>query len=100
DAAPRHICYVEQTVDPADIDERAVFRKVLDRSFDNIADIDLRKRFSLLLIDGLVGDHLAGKHYIVSPPAELDDLCLDVFADISIKAADRPRIDLRAGQER
>src|SRR5215831_19206820 len=97
--APRHVGYVKQTVDPADVDECAVFGQVLDRSVDDVADVDLRQRLSLLLIDDLVSDDLPRKDHIVSPPAEFDDLRLDIFADVCVELTDRTRIDLRAGQE-
>ena len=55
-----------------------------------------RRRF--LFVDRDVGDDLSRQHDVVAAAAELDDLGFDVLADVDIKAADRTRIDLRAGQ--
>ena len=41
--SPRHIGNVQQAIDAADINECAVLGQVLDRSFDDITDIDLAR---------------------------------------------------------
>src|SRR5688500_3401744 len=91
---------MKQSVNAADIDERAVLGSILDRSLDYVADIDLVQRRSLLLIHHDVRDHLSGKDDVVASAAELDDLRLDVLTDVAVETADRPRIDLRTGKER
>ena len=40
-SSPRHVGHVQQSVDAADVDERTVLGEVLDRAFDDVADIDL-----------------------------------------------------------
>src|SRR5688572_22816931 len=98
--APRHIGHVKQPVYSADIDERTIFGKVLDRTLDDIAYVDTVQRGRLLFVDGNIGDHLSGQYDIVAAAAEFNDLCFDVLADIRIKAAYRTRVDLRTGKER
>src|SRR4051812_42117029 len=90
---------MEKPIDAADIDERTVLGEVLHCAVDDVANVDLGERFRLLSVNDLVGDDLAGENYIRTPPAELDDLRIDVLADVAVELTYRTRIDLRAGQE-
>jgi hypothetical protein len=97
--APRHIRNVKEAINAADINKRAIFGQVLHRSVDDVPKVNILERFSLLLVDLQVGDHLPGKDDVVPTPAEFDDLRLDLLANLRIQVADRTRIDLRARQE-
>src|SRR5580765_1619849 len=99
DAAPRHIGHMKQSVDAADIDEGSVFRQVFDRAVNDVTDLDLAERLGLLHVYDRIGQNLARKNDVIAPTAEFYYLGLDIRADVCIKAADRARIDLRAGQE-
>jgi hypothetical protein len=100
EAAPRHIGDVQQAVDTAYVDERAVFGEILDRSLDDVTDVDVGQRLRFLFVDDLVGDDLSGQNDIVTAAAEFDDLRLDVLTDVGIEPADGSRIDLGARQKR
>ena len=87
--SPRHVGNMEQAVDPADINKSTVLGKILDRAFDDVADIDLVQRRGFLFVHCDVGDDLARQNDVVAASAELDDLRFDILADVTIEAADR-----------
>src|ERR1051325_8933072 len=61
DPAPRHIGDVQPPVDPAQIDERAKVRDVLDRAFANFTDLQTIQRPALLFF-ALLLDELAARN--------------------------------------
>src|SRR5688500_11709924 len=88
--SPRHIGDVQQAVDTANVNEGTVLGKILDRAVNDEANVDLGKGFSLLFVDDLISQDLSREDDIVSTTAELNDLGLDVLADVCIKSADGP----------
>src|SRR5438874_9251857 len=48
---------------------------------------------------GLLEEGSAGKHDVVAVPVELDDLALELLADIGVQIADPPQLDQRSRQE-
>src|ERR671936_1883163 len=100
DAAPRHVRDVEQAVDAAQIDERAVVGEVLHDPGEDRAFLQLLQRVLLQLLALLLEEDAAREHDVAALLVELDDLELVLLADQLIEIADRPEIDLRARQER
>src|SRR5215475_6434548 len=64
DAAPGHVGYVEQAVQTAEVDERAVFGDVLDLSLDDDALFEVLERLALLAVDHLFEDDLARENEV------------------------------------
>ena len=100
DAAPRHVGDVEQAVDAAEIDERAVVGDVLDHAAEDLALGERVERVLLLLRVLLFEEHLAREHDVAALLVDLDDAHSQLLAAQRVEIADRAHVDLRAGQER
>src|SRR5207253_296759 len=95
-----HVGDVEQAVDAAQIDERAVVGEVLDDAGEDGALLELLEGVLLQLLALLLEEDAAAEHDVAALLVELDDLELEFFADQLVEIADRPQIDLRTRQER
>src|SRR5581483_976494 len=100
DALPRHVGNVEQAVDAAEIDERAVLDQVLDHALEHHAFLQvLQERVALGAVFGL--EHLTARdHDVVAELVELDDLELERLAFEIRRVAHRTHVDERARKER
>ena len=100
DPAPAHVGDVQQAVDAAEIDEGAVVGEVLDLALDDLAFGETVERVGLEL--GALGleQHSAREHDVAATLVELDDLEVEFLTEEDVEVADRPEIDLAAGQER
>src|SRR5690606_27502384 len=74
DAAPAHIGDMEQAVDAAEIDERAVLGDVLDRTGDDHALLEVLEGLGLEPVALLLEEHAAREHDVAALLVELDDL--------------------------
>ena len=100
DAPPCEVGDVEQAVDAAQIDERAVIRDVLDHPLDDRAFVQLSRAASARSSPWLCFQHRAARHDdVVALAVELDDLELHVLVLVRGRVLDRPDVDERAGQE-
>src|SRR6185369_15902647 len=99
DATPRHVRDVEQAVDTAEIDERAVLGEVFDRTGDRHALFQGLQGLLLHLVTLPLQEHAAREHDVAALLVELDDLELVGLADQLLEIADRAQIDLRAREE-
>ena len=100
DATPREIGDVQQAVDAAQVDERAVVGDVLDDALDDRA---FRQRRQQLLADLALAllEHGAARHDdVVALAVELDDLEVERLVLERRRVLDRTDVDQRAGQER
>src|SRR5213078_2647730 len=100
DPAPAHVGDVEQTVDAAEVDERAVLGEVLDDALDDLAFLKALERRLLERGALLLEQHAARQHDVAALLVELDDLELEALAEERVEVAHRAQIDLRAGEER
>ena len=100
DALPRHVGDVQQAVDAAEVDERAVVGEVLDRALDDRAFLQLLEQLGALGAVFLLDDRAARHHDVVALLVELDDLELERLAFEVRRIAHRAHVDERAGQER
>ncbi len=90
---------MHQAVDAAEIDERA---EVDDRGDDTLADgalLQLVEELAAHLGLGLLEPGAARQHHVVAVLVELDDLGLDLLADVRLQIADPAHLDQRRGQE-
>ena len=99
-AAPRHVGDVQQAVDPAEIDERAVVGDVLDDAGEDLALGQRVERVLLLLRVLLLEEDLAREHDVAPLLVDLDDAHAQLLAAQGIEVANGADVDLRAGQER
>ena len=100
DAAPRHVGDVQQAVDAAEVDERAVVGDVLDHAAEDLALGQRVERVLLLLGVLLFEERLAGQHDVAALLVDLDDAHAQFLAAQGVEVAHRAHVDLRAGQER
>ena len=99
DTTPGHVGDVQQTVDAAQIHERAVVGDVLDHALD---DGTFLQAFEQSLAVGAHGlfQHGATRHDdVVALAVELDDLELHFLVFVGRGVLDRPHVDQRTGQE-
>ena len=99
-AAPRHVGDVQQAVDAAEIDERAVVGDVLDGALEHLAFGERVQRVLLLLRVFLLEEDLAGEHDVAALLVHLDDAHPQLLAAQRVEVADGTHVDLRARQER
>src|SRR5688572_1846440 len=100
DAAPRHVGDVQQAVDAAEVDERAVVGDVLDRAAELLARGERLGRRLLLLGVLLLEERLARQHDVAALLVDLDHAHAQLLPAQRVEIADRPHVDLRAGEER
>ncbi len=99
-AAPRHVGDVQQAVDAAEIDERAVVGEVLDRAAQRLALGQRVERRLLLLGVLFLEQDLAREHDVAALLVDLDDAHPELLALQRVEVAHRPHVDLRSRQER
>ena len=100
DAAPGHVGHVEQAVEPAEIDERAVVGEVLDGAAENAAFLE---ELEGLLLAGLLldfDDRLAREHDVAALLVDRDDLEVEILAAQGLEVLDRLDVDEGAREER
>src|SRR5437016_13695292 len=100
DAAPRHVGHVEEPVDAAEIDERAVVRDVLDRALEDDAFRQHLEGLGLERGALALEDRPPGHHHVPARAVELEDGEAAVLADVAVEVARRAEIGVRAGEER
>ena len=91
---------MQQAVDAAEVDERAVLGEVLDDPLDDLAFLELLERHLLQLGALLLEEHAARQHDVAALLVELDDLEAVRLADERVEVAHRAQVDLRAREER
>ena len=99
DAAPGDIGDMQQAVDAAEIDERAVIGDVLDDAVDDLALFEVRDDLVALLGAGLLEHRAARDDDIAAAAVHLQDLERLRHAHQRRDIADRPDVDLAARQE-
>ena len=99
DTAPGHVGDVEQAVDAAEVDERAVLGDVLDHAVDDRAFAQRLHQLGALFAHRRFDDGTARQHDVVALAVELDDLELHRLALERAHVLDRTRVEERARQE-
>ena len=99
DAAPRDVGDVQQAVDAAEIDERAVVGDVLHHAVEDHAFLQALDQLAALLGAGLFQHGAAGDDDVAARAVHLQDLERLRRAHQRADVAHRADIDLAAGQE-
>lgn len=90
---------MHQTVDPAQVDERT---EVDHRGDDALADLTALQLVEELAADlglGLLEPGAAGQDHVVAVLVQLDDLGLDLAADVRLQVAHAAHLDQRGREE-
>ena len=99
DAPPGDVGHVQQAVDAAEIDERAVVGEVLDRAVDDLAFREVGDDLVALLGPALLEHGAAGDDDIAAAPVHLEDLERLRHVHQRRDVAHRTDVDLAARQE-
>ena len=100
DAPPGDVGDVQQAVDAAEIDERAVVGDVLHHAVDDLALFEVLHQLLALLGAGLFQHGAAGDDDVAAPAIHLEDLERLRLVHQRADVADRPDVHLAARQER
>ena len=100
DAPPRDVGDVQQAVDAAEIDERAVVGDVLDHAFEDLAFLEAGDQLGALLGAALLEHGAARDDDVAARAVHLEDLERLRRAHQRADVAHRADVDLAAGQER
>ena len=100
DAPPGDVGDVQQAVDAAEVDERAVVGDVLDHAVDDLALFEVLHQLLALLGARLFQHGAARDHDVAAPAVHLQDLERLRHVHQRRHVADRPDVDLAARQER
>ena len=99
DAAPADVGDVKQPVDAAQIDEGAEVGDVLDHALAQLVDLHLSQQLAALIAEGFLQQFAAGDDDVPAILVDLDDLDVELLADVVLHVAHRADIQLRTGQE-
>jgi len=99
DVLPGQLGDVNQTVDATEVDERTEVDDAADDSGADLTLHELLEERGAHLGLGLLEPGAAGQHDVVAVLVELDDLGLDLLADIRLEIADAAHLDQGRGQE-
>ncbi len=100
DAAVRHIADVQQAIDAAEVNECAVFGKVLDHSGYYAALFEHLQRSALARELFFFHRHFPRHDNIAAAAIELNDLDRDVLTEEAVEVVNGAKIDLGTGHER
>ena len=98
-ASPGHVGDVQQAVDAAHVDERAVLGEVLDDAGQDAALFEVLERLAALFVLLFFEQLLARDDDVAALLVELDDGDFHRLALHAIEIADGTKVNLRAGQE-
>src|SRR5581483_7463302 len=100
EAAPTHVGDVQQAINAAQINERAVVRKVLHRAGEDGALAQVLHGGGTLGVLLFFEQFLAAHHHIAALLVQFDDPNIDLLTEIAVQVTDRANLKLRAGQKR
>src|SRR4029077_4266761 len=98
-ALPGHVGDVQQPVDAAEVDERAVIGEVLDGAAPHRAFLQVVHQRAALGGELLLDHRAARDHHVIALLIELDDLELERLAFEIRGIAHRPHVDQRAREK-
>src|SRR5262249_12315420 len=99
DVLPGQFGNVHQAVHTAEIDERAEVDDGRDHTLADGAFLQLIEEFAAHLGLGLFQPSPTRQHHVVAVLVQLNDLGLDLLADVRLQIANAPHLDQRGGQE-
>src|SRR5665213_1219961 len=98
-ASPAHVGDVQQAVDSAQVNKRAVVGQILDGAGKDGALAKMLESGRTLCILLFFEDFLAADHNVAAFLVQLDHADFNLLAKIAVKIADRTNLDLRTRKE-
>src|SRR5437868_13266323 len=99
DAAPAHIGDMKQSVDAAEIDERAEVSDVLDDSLANDTHLELFENLGLAVLFFFFKKILARNNDVFAARIDLDDFYLNVLTQKGVETSEAFQKRQGCGQE-
>src|SRR5579872_465496 len=99
EASPGHVGDVEQAVEAAQVNERAVFSEVLDHAGEDRSLFEMLQSLGALFILLAFEQVFTGDDDVAALLIQFDDRDFERLALHAIQVADGPEVDLGAGQE-
>src|SRR6478752_906624 len=99
DVLPRQLGDVHEAVDAAEVDERAEVDDRRDRALADLALVQVVEERGARLRLRLLEQRTAREHDVVAVLVELEDLGLDLLAEVRREIADATQLDQRRGEE-
>ena len=93
-AAPREVCDVNETVYTTEVNEYTVVCDVLNGTFENLALLQLRDDFLLLLFEFSLDESLVANNHVAELLIDFHNLELHGLANKCIVVADRLHVNL------
>ena len=91
---------MKQTVDPSEVDKRAVIGDVFDRPLEDYSLFDIAERLNLFLVGYFLQHSLARDHYVAALAIEFDNPDLDLLSEKTFEIANGTNVYLRSGKKR
>src|SRR5665213_2413314 len=98
-AAVGDIGDVQQPVNAAEVDKRAILRQIFDGAGNYRALVQCFERDGLAGVHFLLNGEFAGYHYVAALPVQFDNLDGDIVTDELFDIAQRAHVHLRARHE-
>ena len=98
-ASVRHVAHVQQSIDAAQINERAIFGEVFHHPGDHRAFKQVLQRRKLARLQLFFHGHFARHHHVSAPAVDLQNLDRNILADELIEVVNWPDVDLRTRHE-
>jgi len=99
DAGPAHVRGVEQTLEPANVDERAVGHQSPHHALVDLAGLELLGQLLGLLLESGLEDLATAQDHVASTPVDFHDLELLALADVRREVVDLVDVDLARRHE-
>ena len=99
DVLPRQLGHVDEAVHPAEVDEGTEVHDRRHHTAADLARLEVGEELVALLALRLLEVRAARQHDVVAVLVELDDLALELAADVGLEVADTAEVDERRGQE-
>ena len=99
DVLPRQLGHVDEAVHAAEVDEGAEVDDRRHHALADLARLEVGQELLALLLLGLLQPGPAGQHHVVAVLVELDDLGVELPADVGLQVADPAQLDQGGGQE-
>src|ERR1700743_828153 len=98
-ASPRHICDVQQSVETAQVDKRAVFGEILNGTFGNHSLFDFREGLFFHTSSLFHQKEASRKDNVAAFFIKLNNFKFECLTNVLVEILGGSNVDLRSGKE-